>query len=45
MMNLSRKMLIKTTSYKTIALVLHCKGKNADGKRSNKMAAMKDQNP
>ena len=43
-MNLSRKMLTETTSYKKIALVLHCKGKNADGKRSNKMAAMNDQN-
>ena len=37
-------MLIQTTSYKTIALVLHCKGKSADGKQRNKMAAMNDQN-
>ena len=37
-------MLIETTSYKKIAFVLHCKGKNADGKQSNKMATMNDQN-
>ena len=35
-------MLIKTASCKKIVLVLHCKGKNADRKRSNKMAALND---
>ena len=42
--NLERKMLIKTTSYKKIALLLHCEGKTADGKGSNKMAANNVQN-
>ena len=37
--NLERKMLIKTTSYKKIALLLHCEGKTASGKGSNKMSA------
>ena len=36
-------MLIKTALFKKkIVLVLYCKGKNADRKRSNKMAALND---
>ena len=42
--NLERKMLIKTTSYKKISLLLHCEGKTASGKGSNKMAANNVQN-
>ena len=42
--NLERKMLIKTTSFKKIALLLHCEGKTASGKGSNKMAANNVQN-
>ena len=42
--NLERKMFIKTTSYKKISLLLHCEGKTASGKGSNKMSANKVQN-